>query len=577
DLAGVETMMNAIFDRGYYKEITFSDTDGEVVAKRLASLTIDQVPDWFIRALPLTTPGGEALVMAGWKRAGSLYVESHPGYAYRTLWQTFVRILLYFLMTGVVVFTLGGIALSFLLRPLRRVEQQAEAIGRREYEIQKTIPKTRELKNVVTSMNQMTTRVRQMFEEQAGITEKLRTDVYTDPLTGLPNRRFLESRIDSTMADSPETARGLFLMIDIQNLTQINESRGYEAGDNLLRRCAEMIEQTVSAYPGPCAARLSGTDFGVFLPDADLQESEQVTAQLAGRLEGLSVEELSFSDEIYHIGGVYYNTPCKCSHLLAKADTALSAARHAGPNSWKIEAAFCDDDDPTQGKVWWRKTLSASLENRALNLYGQGVKQASAAEQMMHMELFSRITIDDDREVAAGVFIPLAERSAVITELDKTVVDLVLDTCQSWNSSALAINLSMTSVVDPAFSDWLLARLKSFGALSQTFFFEVSESSAVRQLDQLRAFADRIRAAGHALGIDHFGRSFSNFGYLNSLQPDYVKIDPAFTREIETGHGDGYFFIGALAGVAHSLDIKVIAEGIETEEQLALFDGLNID
>jgi len=576
DLAGVETMMNAIFDRGYYREITFSDAHGEAVSRRLASVRIDQVPDWFIQALPLRAPGGEALVMAGWKRAGSLYVESHPGYAYQTLWQTFFRILIYFLMTGVVVFTLGGIALKFLLRPLRRVEQQAEAIGRREYAIQEKIPKTRELKSVVTTMNQMTSRIKEMFEEQAGITEKLRKDVFIDRLTGLPNRRFLESRVDSTMAESPETARGLFLMIDIQHLKEINESKGYEAGDALLQRCAEIVGEALSSFSGHCVARLSGTEFGVFLPDADNQESDQVTARVAELLKGLSIEEISFSDNIYSIGGVYYNTPCTFSHLLAKADAALIAARHAGPNSWKVEAAFCDDDDPPQGKVWWRNTLSQSLKDRALNLYGQTVQQA-AVRKPMHMELFSRITIDDGHEVAAGVFIPLAERAEVITELDRTVIELILDTYHSWDKSPLAINLSITSVVDPGFCDWLLSRLKNLDDASQTFLFEMSESSAVRQLAQLRSFADRIRAAGHLIGIDHFGRSLSNFGYLKSLRPDYVKIDPAFTRELETGHGDSYFFIGALVGVAHSLDIKVIAEGIETEAQLELFSGLNID
>ena len=389
DLAGVETMMNAIFDRGYYREITFSDVHGEVLAKRLASVRIDQVPDWFIRALPLTTPGGESLVMAGWKRAGTVYVESHPGYAYRTLWQTFVRLLIYFLLTGLVVFTLGGIALKFLLRPLRRVEEQAEAIGRREYRIQDRIPRTRELKNVVTSMNAMSSRVREMFEEQAGIADKLREHTFMDPLTGLSNRRFLESRIGSTMADSPETARGLFLLIQIQQLKETNETKGYEAGDTLLQRCAEVIGEVISPFSGQCVSRLGGGDFGVFLPDADKQESMQIAGTLAERLATIGVEELGVSEDLFSIGGVYYNTPCSFSHLLAKADTALSAARHAGPNCWEIEPAFCDDGDPTQGKVWWRKTLAQSLHDRALNLYGQQVRQVAEPGVPMHMELFS--------------------------------------------------------------------------------------------------------------------------------------------------------------------------------------------
>ncbi len=577
DLAGVETMMNAIFDRGYYREITFSDVHGEVVTKRLASMNIDQVPDWFISALPITTPGGESLVMAGWKRAGTIYVESHPGYAYRTLWQTFFRILIYFLLTGVIVFTLGGLALKFLLRPLRRLELQAEAIGRREYEIQDRIPKTRELRSVVTSMNAMTSRVREMFEEQAGIAEKLRENAFGDPLTGLTNRRFLETRIDSSMADSPETAHGLFLLIQIQHLKETNETKGYAGGDSLLRRSAEIISEVISPFSGHSVARLGGGDFGVFLPNADKQESEQITTALAEQLAGLSVEALSFSENIFSIGGVHYNTPCSFAHLLAKADTALIAARHAGPNSWELEPAFCDDDEPTQGKIWWRKTLEQSLANRAINLYGQYAKQIAEPGEPIHMELFSRITIDDGREVAAGVFIPLAEHAKVITELDRKVVELALDTCHSWKNAPLAINLSVTSVLDPAFSNWLLSRLKTLSDKSLKFLFEFSEFTAARQLETLRPFADQVRATGHGIGIDHFGRSFSNFGYLKSLQPEYVKIDAAFTRELASGQGDGYFFIGALAGVAHSLDIKVIAEGVETEEQLKLFRELKVD
>lgn len=578
DLAAVETMMNAIFDRGYYTEITFSDVHGEVVSKRSTSIKVDKVPDWFIRTLPLTTPGGEALVMAGWKRAGTLFVESHPGYAYQTLWQTFVRILAYFLGAGVVVFTLGGIGLKFLLKPLRKVEQQAEAICRREYEIQEKIPQTRELRSMVTVMNRMTIRVREMFEEQAGVAEKLRENAFGDSLTGLTNRRFLETRIEAVMKDSPETAKGLFLLIQILNLKEVNEAKGYGEGDSLLQRCAEVILEILSPYYGYTLARLGGGDFGLFLPDADKQESEDITTQIAEGLAGLSVENLSVSDDISTIGGVYYNTPCSFSHLLAKADTALMASRQAGPNNWTLEPAYCVDDDPTQGRVWWRKTLEKSLADRAINLYGQQVNRISGADPPLHLELFSRITIDDGNEVAAGVFIPLAEYAEVVTDLDRKVIELVLDTYPNFGSTDLAINLSVTSMLDSNFTSWLFSRLKTLADPSLNLFFEFSELSAVKQIDSLRDFAEQIRATGHEIGIDHFGRGFSNFGYLKSLRPGYVKIDGAFTRELASDQQhDGYFFIASLISVAHSLGIKVIGEGIETEAQLSLFRELKVD
>lgn len=577
DLAGIETMMNAIFDRGYYKQITFSDVHGELVSKRLASMEIEQVPNWFINALPITTPGGESLVMAGWKRAGSIYVESHPGYAYQTLWQTFVRVLIYFLLTGCIVFFVGGLILKHLLKPLRRVQDQAEAICRKEYEIQEQIPKTRELKSVVTSMNKMTARVKEMFDEQAVIAEKHRENAFGDPLTGLGNRRYLAARVDSVMQNSLEMAKGLFLLVQIQDLREINETKGYIVGDQMLIRAAEVITETISSYPGHTAARLSGADFGVFLPDADKEDSEQLTALITERLGGLSVEGLSTTDNICSIGGVYYNTPCSFGHLLAKTDVALLASKHEGPNRWKLEPAYCDDDDPTQGKVWWRKTLEQSLADKAINLYGQDVMQTGDSDTPIHLEVFSRITIDDDNEVAAGVFIPLAEHAAVVTELDRKVVELVLTTYSSWQKGPVAINLSVTSLLDSSFTDWLVSRLKSLNNKSLLLYFEFPEVGVVKQIAAVRNFAGAVRALGHDIGIDHFGRSFSNFGYLKSLQPDYVKIDAAFTRELASAHDDGYFFIGALNGVAHSLDIKVIAEGVETEDQLAVFNELKVD
>ena len=577
DLAAVETMMNAIFDRGYYREIVFSDIGGTAVLKRLQPITVDGVPGWFIDLLPIDTPGGESLIMTGWKRAGTLHVKSHPGYAYQTLWQTFIRITGYFFLTGLIVFVIGSIALKYLLRPLRRVEEQADAICRREYTIQDPLPKTRELKQVVTSMNKMTTRVREMFEEQSQIAEKLRENAYADPLTGLGNRRFLEAQINGAMSGSDKVVKGVFLFAQIQELQRVNEEKGYNAGDELLLRSAEIMADVLGSDIPYSLARLTGGDFGIFLPEADKDDGEKIATELARRLALLDTETLSVADNVCSVGGVYYNNPCSFAELLAKADTALAFSKHAGPNGWHLEPADCDDGEPLQGKVWWRENLEQSLAERAINLYGQHVVQTDAPDVPLHMELYSRITIDRESEVPAGVFIPLAERAEVITQLDRKVIELMLGTYHNWQDRKLAINLSGTSINDPDFVDWLCDHLQNISASGLDIYFELSELSVVRNLEAVVTFSRRIRDLGHHIGVDHFGRSFSNFGYLKSLQPEYVKIDRAFTRELEQGDSDAYFFVGSLRGVAHSLDIKVIGEGVEKEEQLRLFEELRVD
>ena len=172
DIATVDTMINAVFDRGYYRVISFKDMEGEVITERILKVEIAGVPDWFVNLVPIKSPNAESLVMAGWTQAGKLYVESHPGFAYQTMWEAMVRISIYFLLSVSTVLLLGGLGLRMLLKPLKQVELQAEAICRREYHIQDKLPKTRELRQVVNSMNRMTNQVREMFASQSKIADR---------------------------------------------------------------------------------------------------------------------------------------------------------------------------------------------------------------------------------------------------------------------------------------------------------------------------------------------------------------------------------------------------------------------
>ena len=133
DMPAVEVMINAVFDRGYYRIIRFSDNEGNILIDRVLNVTIENVPTWFVKLIRLTPPNATANVMAGWLQAGSIYVMSHPGYAYKTLWETATRMTIWFLVTGVIVAIAGGLGLRILLQPLDRVEKQADRIWSHEY------------------------------------------------------------------------------------------------------------------------------------------------------------------------------------------------------------------------------------------------------------------------------------------------------------------------------------------------------------------------------------------------------------------------------------------------------------
>lgn len=578
DLPTVETMINAVFDRGYYRVISLKDTNGEVITDRILTVEIDGVPNWFINFISIEAPRAEALVMAGWSQAGTLYVESHPGFAYQTIWDTMSRISLYFLIAGSTILLFGSRGLRLLLKPLKRVEQQAEAICRKEYQIQDTLPKTRELRQVVVSMNRMTTQVKEMFSRQTKVAERLRQKAYRDQVTGLGNRRYMNAQVEARLEVTNKDIRGAFLMLHIDNLQKVNEIAGYEAGDALLQKISTILQDETKIFKDVALARVAGGDFAIFMSQVTSSDVKEMAENIILNVSRLAVGNMSHSDNIAHIGGVYYEHSPTLSNLLAEADNSLQAARQKGPNKWLIKPFSPSDEDIVQGKSWWRKTLAGVLEDGNVILYSQPVISNQDDETVLHHELLSRIPLDSGTIENARIFVPIAERMQLISKLDQVVLRKIFDQQSLLKGmSTVAVNVSPSSLADSFFVEWLFTELSKLKKDSPQLIFEFPEFGAVQHLDTLKTFSTRVQKLGHAIGLDHFGQSFSNFGYLKSLRPKYVKIDRGFTRELESDHGDSGFFIEALAGVAHSLDIQVIAEGVETKKQQQLLLQMNID
>jgi diguanylate cyclase (GGDEF)-like protein len=578
DIATVDTMINVVFDRGYYKTIRLTDLEENVLIERFHDVVISDVPQWFINNVSLQVPEARSLISSGWLKKGYLLIESHPGYAYNALWRSTITMTKVFLVIGVVVLVCGALILRLLLRPLRRVEAQAENLCNKKYTFQQKLPKTRELRQVVVAMNGMTEKVKKMFDEQADIADKLRTNVYVDSLTGLGNRRFLEGQVNAAMERKDRAVCGSFLLIEVQDLHQQNLDKGYEYVDTLLQRVALCIKNATIPDGEAVNARLSGGAFSVFLPDVTETDARRLTKKIAENMNQLSTKEVGMPETIGHIGAVSFDKPTPIGDLLSTADQALRAAQSTGPNSWVFESYAPHPCSKPRGQMQWVKTLDRALGENAFRLYGQPIYHQADRRSVMHLEILSRITINADEEINAGVFIPLAERLGRITDVDKAILEKAIHLGRKEvNADSIAINISATSLRDETFVNWLINSLKTLPSNAPRFIFEFAEFRATQDLDRLLDFSEKVKNVGHSIGLDHFGKSFANFGYLRSLQPHYVKIDRAFTDELTNKNSDSHFFISALASVAHSIDVMVIVEGVEDDRQLLSLGDLNID
>ncbi len=579
DVPAMETMINALFDRGYYKCIQVRDIEGKLLVDRHEKITLDQVPAWFISLVPLTAPEAAALIMHGWQQTGSVLVASHPGYAYQTLWKSARAAALWFSLTGLTFALLSGLGLRRLLKPLQKVEEQALALCDRQFRIQEQLPSTRELRRVVLAMNRMTERIREMFDEQTAIADTLLQRTYQDPLTALGNRRYLEAQITAKLGDKEKAVKGVFLLVQLQDLQGINQQNGYQVGDRLIRETALILQQGCRELPEAFIGRLGGGDFALLLPNADEQTALRVADTFLEDLyQQASADQTEAAESTFCCGGVFYEQAASFTQLITRADSALNTARY-NRNTKSVLLPLTDGEGTiTVGKIEGKALLEKILENRSIALYSQPTVSHRDRKHTVHHEILTRMIDSSGKHLSAGMFIPMAERLGLMPALDRMIIEQILaQPLQKLAPQRIAINLSPLSLTDGEFVAWLYRQLTQCAKQGLLLNFEFPEFRVLRYTSLIKAFSKTIQQQGHFLGIDHFGQGLVHFGYLKTLLPNYVKIDRAITNTLRDEQSDSYFFINALCNVAHSLDIKVIVEGIENEDQWRTLSQLHLD
>jgi diguanylate cyclase (GGDEF)-like protein len=424
----------------------------------------------------------------------------------------------------------------------------------------------------------MTGKVKQMFDQQAQVADRLRKNAYSDALTGLGNRRYLQGQVAARMDRVGASVKGAFLLAQVYNLQKLHQEKGYQFADQVLQKVAECIRKSTRHLRNSALSRISGGSFAIFLPDATEEDARYTAEEITHGFAGLAVEDVGYPENVGHVGGVSYDQATSLSQLLSEADRMLSVSQNQGPNTWTIQPLSSEPTGTSRGEQEWNRILDQVLANKEITLVGQSVVKSSDLKQLMHMEILSRITLPTGQMLNAGLFIPLAERLQRISSIDKIVLEKAMQIdIETLHTAELAVNISPSSLKDDSFRTWIISSLKKLPSGGTKIIFEFAEFNATQEMAIIQGFAKEVKALGHFIGLDHFGQSFANFGYLKSLHPKYVKIDKAFTDELRIEDSDSHFFIGSLASVAHSLDILVIAEGVEDEKQYKTLCDLNID
>lgn len=572
DPVTIELYVASLFDSGHYELIQVTNPLGKTIVERQTPPDSGGAPVWFTRLLPINPTPGRAQISDGWKQYGTINLRSQSRFAYRELWSGASSMGGWLLLAGAFSAWLGAMIIGRLRRPLGRVVDQAKAICERRFSTIEE-PKVPELKQLAFAMNTMVGRLKAMFDEEAARLEAVRREVNYDSVSGFANRMFFSSQLSELLKSEEKAQTGSLIMLRIIDLGGINSRLGRLDTDRFLKAFCKAIETVAATQPEHLTGRLNGSDFALALPG--LEDAET----LANELHALINQETShFSDgaPVVRIGFGGYQQGMEPGPLYGMVDSALAEAEASGENKPRRAHAAGDAKRPASS-VQWAEQLGRAIENGWIKLVGLPVI-GFGEKKMLHQESPLRMRFLEEGEwVTAGLFLPMATRLKMTSELDFAATELAMKQLASQpDGGDLAVNLSGESLQSEFFRKKMRELLHDNAALCRRLWLEVSEASVFANIDAFRAFRQDLMAFDCHLGIEHFGREFSRIGVLHDLGLHYLKVDGSFINDIDSQTGNQAFLEG-LCQIAHNIGLLVIAEGVKRPEELATLPKLGFD
>lgn len=405
--------------------------------------------------------------------------------------------------------------------------------------------------------------------------EEIRRLAFFDGLTALPNRSLLYDRLRLAMAAAHRNSRhGAVLYVDLDNFKDINDTLGHEVGDNLLRQVAERMLDFVRQTD--TLARLGGDEFVVVLNDL-----HRDTASAAAQAETLARKLIDLLAEPFRLGGserhctpsigitLFGDETTTVDELLRQADLAMYRAKAAGRNTLRFFAPEMHEaaEERAALEADFRKALRASEFFIHYQAYVDDTNRIRGAEALVRWRHPER------GMVSPADFIPVAEQTGLIEDLGHWVLESACRRLALWSQDErcahldLAVNVSAYQFRHPDFVRHLRAVLERTGAPAHRLTLELTESLLLEDTEAVMQRMNTVRALGVSFALDDFGTGYSSLSYLKRLPLSKLKIDQAFVRDILLDPNDAAI-AEMIISLSETLGLEVIAEGVETAEQL---------
>lgn len=406
----IRTMMNAIFDQGYYKEIRLVDIDGNDLIALNNTEKLEGVPQWLIEAMPMKLATAVTEINSGWSISGTLHVTANPGYGYLKLYQQAKTTLKISLLIFLGALGLLVITLRLTLKSLKKIEKQADEIASGNFTTTEHLPWTTEVRNVAQSMNIMSGKIGSMIARLNRKLSDLTENLKYDPLTKLLNQTTFDAKLKQNLASGRS---GYAAFIKIDDLAQIAKQQGNSKVNELLRDFAKVLvlpeQSNVTAY------RLYGSEFALLCPDVSSDAIVTFADTLKQRIADLG--HTYDLNDLVHIGIIQFERSSDFNKLTPAMVEAYEQARKIGNNAYYIK----EDSVSSMTELDWKAAIHNAIDHNMpeITFTSKAHNYAKTKPVKIMEEAFAVVKDDVGNTLSIATFFSMAQQFDLEEQLDK--------------------------------------------------------------------------------------------------------------------------------------------------------------
>ncbi len=450
----------------------------------------------------------------------------------------------------------------------------------------------KKLREHTDSLSELNIEFEKEIGERKHAEERMNHMAFYDNLTGLPNRYLFQDRLNMSIANAKRTQNKLaVLFIDIDDFKRINDMLGHGAGDHLLKGVADKINNCIRATDSAShndeydvnnssVARLGGDEFTVLL--TNIQDSQDIVKVARRLMKSVSRPFQLNGKEVYvtfSIGiAMCPDDGNSVESLLKDADTALYHAKGQGKNNFKFYKGFMNE--LARKNLIMENDLRHAVKGNEMMVYYQPRIDVRTGA-IVSMEALARWNKPGEGIISPDEFIPVAEDSGLIVDIGAWVLETACGQNKTWQMSGtppltISVNMSVKQFQHEKFLATISNALKNTSLDPRYLELEITENILLQDAEKTIKMLNELKDMGIRLAMDDFGTGYSSFNYLIRFPLDIIKIDMSFIRNI-TEKAEHAAVVEAIISMSHSLNLRVVAEGVETQQQLDLLREFGCD